>query len=499
MSPNHARRRPARPLASSEVTGWADEADVVVVGYGVAGASAAVAAAAQTDDVLVIERTSGWGGAAAMAGGFIYLGGGTSLQKACGFDDTPEDMHTFLAAAMGSGANADKIAVYSEHSVGHFDWLVSCGVPFRAAFFGKPAWEPGADEGLMYSGGENAYPFADLVRPAPRGHLPQMQNKRTGERGGGYMLMEPLTRTAAESGVRLRQDTRFERLVIESDGHVSGVVATSYGEQVVIRARRGVVLASGGYAFSPRMLEQHTPTLSGHAGSATDEHDGQAIRAAQAIGADVGRMDTISGAVHTDPALMVRGILVDEHGNRFINEDTYPGRIAYRLIRNRRSQAYLIADEQAVEEAATHRSLNATIPPPAPNWVSDDTAELEGDSGLPTGALKATLRLYNEHATRGVDPVHHKAAQWVRPLTGPLGVFDLRGAVSGFPTGGLLTDIDGAVLDVDGDPIPGLWAAGRATLGIGATGYASGCSLGDGSFFGRRAGHSAARAARTAS
>lgn len=115
----------------------------------------------------------------------------------------------------------------------------------------------------MYSGGENAYPFADLVRQAPRGHLPQMKNKRTGERGGGYMLMEPLVRIATESGARLRQDTRFERLVVESDGRVSGVVATSYGAQVVIRARRGVALASGGYAFSPGMLEQHTPPSRG--------------------------------------------------------------------------------------------------------------------------------------------------------------------------------------------------------------------------------------------
>lgn len=80
----------------------------------------------------------------------------------------------------------------------------------------------------------------------------------------------------------------------------------------------------------------------------------------------------------------------------------------------------------------------------------------------------------------------------LRPLRGPLGAVDLRGMTSGFALGGLTTGTDAEVLHVDGEPIPGLYAAGRATAGVAAWGDASGASLGDGSFFGRGAGRSAA-------
>lgn len=155
------------PVPVASITTWDHEADVVIAGYGVAGAAAAVEAARAGVDVLVLERTGSWGGAAAMAGGFIYLGGGTPLQKACGFDDSVDNMTAFLNAAMGPGADERKIADYCEGSVEHFEWLVNCEVPFKAEFFGEPGWEPMGDQGLMYSGGENSYPFNTIATPAP--------------------------------------------------------------------------------------------------------------------------------------------------------------------------------------------------------------------------------------------------------------------------------------------------------------------------------------------
>jgi 3-oxo-5alpha-steroid 4-dehydrogenase len=80
------------PTLANQIANWDHEADVVIAGYGIAGAAAAVEAAAAGADVLVLERTGGWGGAAAMAGGFIYLGGGTGLQHACGFEDSVDNM-----------------------------------------------------------------------------------------------------------------------------------------------------------------------------------------------------------------------------------------------------------------------------------------------------------------------------------------------------------------------------------------------------------------------
>src|SRR6478736_3798306 len=213
------------PKSTDQIESWDLEADVVIAGYGIAGAAAAVEAASVGADVLVVERTGGWGGAAAMAGGFIYLGGGTPIQKACGFDDSVDNMAAFLNVAMGPGADENRIADYCAGSVAHFDWLVGCGVPFKAEFFAEPGWEPMGDQGLMYSGGENSYPFNTIASPAPRGHVPQMSNKKQGEASAGYMLMKPLVDTATAAGARGLYDVRVQCLIVESDGRVVGVRA----------------------------------------------------------------------------------------------------------------------------------------------------------------------------------------------------------------------------------------------------------------------------------
>ncbi|POX57213.1 flavoprotein [Streptomyces sp. Ru71] len=480
-----------RPCAAADVGTWDLTADVVIAGYGVAGAAAAVEAARAGAEVLVLERAGGWGGAAALAGGFIYLGGGTALQRACGFEDSPEDMAAFLTAAMGPGADAAKISAYCEGSVAHFDWLVECGVPFRPVFYGEPAWEPAGDEGLMYSGGENAHPFSEMVRPAPRGHLPRMENKRTGERGGGYMLMKPLVETAERLGVKAHFGLRIEQLVVEGDGRVCGVVARGYGERVTVRARRGVVLATGGFTYNEEMLAAHAPLLVGRPGSAVEEHDGVAVRLAQGLGAGVAHMDACEVAVHMDPQYLIRGIVVNGRGQRFINEDTYPGRIGQAALFQQGDETFLVLDEEGFEEAGRVSAAPEFLQL-RPTWVCGSAAELGAEMGLPPGALEATVEVYNRHAEHGRDPLLHKAARWVRPLRGPLGAVDLRGMTSGFALGGLTTGTDAEVLHVSGEPIPGLYAAGRATAGIAAWGYASGASLGDGSFFGRRAGRGAA-------
>ncbi|EST36527.1 FAD-dependent oxidoreductase [Streptomyces roseochromogenus] len=481
-----------RPYTAADIEAWDLTADVVIAGYGVAGAAAAVEAARAGAEVLVLERAGGWGGAAALAGGFVYLGGGTALQRACGFDDSPEAMAAFLMAAMGPGADQAKVSAYCEGSVAHYDWLVECGVPFKPVFYGEPAWEPAADEGLMYSGGENAHPFDEIAPPAPRGHLPQMENKRTGERGGGYMLMKPLVDTAERLGVEARYGMRIERLVVERDGTVCGVVARTYGERVTVRARRGVVLATGGFTYDEEMLAAHAPRLLGRAGAAVEEHDGIAVKLAQALGAGVAHMDACEVALPMDPQYLIRGMVVNDQGQRFINEDTYPGRIGQAALFQQDDQTFLVLDEEGFEEARRVSAAPEFLQP-RPAWVCASASGLAAEMGLPPGALEATLDVYNRHAENGRDPLLHKAARWVRPLRGPLGAVDLRGMTAGFALGGLATGADGEVLHVDGSPIPGLYAAGRATAGIAAWGYASGISLGDGSFFGRRAGRAAAR------
>ncbi|MBV5245763.1 FAD-dependent oxidoreductase [Mycolicibacterium sp. PAM1] len=476
------------PVPVSSVPAWDDEADVVIAGYGIAGAAAAVEASRAGADALVLERTGSWGGAAAMAGGFIYLGGGTATQKACGFEDSAVNMAAFLNTALGPGADERRIADYCENSVAHYDWLVGCGVVFKPEFFDEPGWEPMGDQGLMYSGGENSYPFNTIATPVPRGHVPQMQNKKQGEASAGFMLMKPLVETATAAGARARYDVRVQALVVD-DGRVVGIRARQYGTDVFIRARRGVVLAMGSFAYNDAMVAHYAPRIAGRPAASVEQHDGQAIRMAQALGADLAHMDATEVAIFIDPQQLVRGILVNERGQRYVAEDTYPGRIGQLTLYHQNNTAYLVIDGDAQEEAMASLSPRLMMRPPT--WVADSVADLESEIGLPPGSLQSTVTAYNDAAVRGEDPLLGKKARWVRPIGAPLGAIDLRASTGGFTLGGLHTTLDAEVLHVDGHPIPGLYAAGRCAAGLAAWGYASGVSLGDGSFYGRRAGRSA--------
>jgi succinate dehydrogenase/fumarate reductase flavoprotein subunit len=130
----------------------------------------------------------------------------------------------------------------------------------------------------------------------------------------------------------------------------------------------------------------------------------------------------------------------------------------------------------------------------------ETVAEMESALGIPEGNLAATLDRYNTFAANGEDPDFHKQPEYLAPQdNGPWAVFDLslgRALYSGFTIGGLAVSIDGEVQRADGSVIPGLYAAGACASNIAqdGKGYASGTQLGEGSFFGRRAGaHAAAR------
>ncbi len=480
---------PVRPVAFAEINGWDAEADVVVVGAGCAGMSAAIGAASEGSEVLVLERSGDGGGAAAMAGGEIYLGGGTPVQQACGFQDTPDAMYAYLLAATGPGADEVKLARYCEESVEHFHWLVGCGVEFKASFYARPCWEPPTDDGLVYSGGENAHPFNQLVAPAPRAHIPQMQSKRPGSKSSGWVLMQRLAETAAGAGAKRLTDTRAEALVTGPGGEVVGVVARHFAETRTVRARRGVVLAGGGFAANAAMVSHYAPLLVGHAPLGTDGDDGLSIRLGQGAGGLTKHMDAAQTAIPTVPALLYPSLLVNEAGQRFINEDTYAGRVGQAAVFHQHSRTYLVLDEEIFESVPEEERWGGR-----PTWAAETVAELEADMGLPARSLQATVEVYNHHASSGVDPLFHKRAEWLKPLAAPFGAINLCGLpYAVFTLGGLVTTPDGEVRGPGDEVIPGLYAAGRSTSGIPAWGYTSGTSLGDSTFFGRRAGRAAAR------
>ena len=469
------------PCDAADVTHWDETADVIVVGFGAAGSAAAFSAAATGAQVLVTERAGGPGGAAALAEGIVYLGGGTPVQKACGFEDSVDDMYRYLMAACGPDPDETKIARYCAESLGHFDWLVARGIPFDPTFCAETSMAPSGTEGLVYSGGEDAYPFNAIARPAPRGHLAKT------ERATGWLLMHHLATAATEAGAAVLTDTRVDRLVL-ADGRVVGVQAQRFGGTISLRARHGVVLTAGGFIFNDDMLRRHCPPLvRGTFKVGTEGDDGRGIRMAQAMGAAVRNM--YAGEVSlpiTPPRTLIHGILVNGHGQRFINEDTYMGRVGQAALYEQDGEVYLIVDEASYE--VNWMGLAAS-------WVCETAEQLESEMRLPAGSLQATLDVYNRHAARGEDPLFHKGPAWVRPLVPPIGAVDLRigpAPYAPFTLGGLETTVDGAVLDLDGDPIPGLFAAGRTTAGVCSFGYASGLSIGDSTMFGRFAGVSAA-------
>ncbi len=132
--------------------------------------------------------------------------------------------------------------------------------------------------------------------------------------------------------------------------------------------------------------------------------------------------------------------------------------------------------------------------------VAESFEELEREAGFPEGTLSVTLQTYNRFARAGEDPLFHKSRDYLRPLDQPpfaLLDFSIGSGVfyPSFTLGGLDTTVDGEVLTPTRKPIPGLYAAGRSSAGLprSGEGYASGMSIGDATFFGRRAGRAAAR------
>ena len=465
--------------------------DVVVVGLGVAGASAVMGARQAGADVVAVERSSGPGGTSAHSGGLIYLGGGTALQRACGFHDSPENMVAFLRAALGPDVDDDRVDAYCQGSPDHFDWLVSIGVPFRASFCDEPNRESADDSGLLFSGGEDTYPFDELAVPVPRGHKPEWIDS-----AGGF-LMERLGTAVLTSGARVVTDARAEALIVD-DGDVVGLLVRTDGGPRVVRARGGVVLASGGFIHNEVMVAEccplaHVPDPAWRIGTPND--DGRGIRMGAGAGAATTRLDIFECALPLGPPhRLARGILVNRDGERFINEDAYTGRIGFHALHDHDGFVSMITDDVIHQPNPIGLRIGFAAATPE---------ELAVDLGIPPDALARTVREYNEAAARGHDPVFHKRAPFLQPIGVPpasgIGAIDLRvdhGAIyATFTLGGLVTDPDGAALDGEGGRISGLYAAGRTAASLAAHHYASGISLGDGSFFGRRAGrHAAARA-----
>lgn len=476
----------AAALPRSQLKSWDATTDVLVAGSGAAGVSAALAARNAGALVTLIESLPRPGGSSAMSGGVVYAGGGTELQKALKVQDSAEQMFAFLSRAGAPHPPLEKLQRYCEDSVAHFDWLLDQGVLYTEKFTAAKGL-PMGDESLYYSGTEQAWPARELATPAPRGHVPGVEGMN-----GGRHLMEVLLRQARRAGVTLRTRVAAQRLVVEDDGRIAGVLVRDQGGVRALRVRRGLVLACGGFIHNREMLRRYAPELydcSVPWGNAGDMGDG--INMGIAVGAAALRMHQgFAIAPLYPPEHVLSGIVVNESGQRFISEESYHGVLGDAIAYHQNGRAWLITDKDS--DFGFHQDNFLKVA--EANSISDLALQL----GFPSGALQHTVAYHNRFAETGEDPLFRKSVPYLRPVLGaPYRAWDLSVDKAFFPAhtfGGLHTTLDGQVLNSFGDAIPGLYAAGRTTAGIPMAPYiASGLSVGDCTYFGRRAGNAVAK------
>jgi len=275
-------------------TRWGGKVDVVVVGFGAAGACAALEAGENGARVAILDRFHG-GGATAASGAVIYAGGGTPHQRAAGYDDTPQAMYRYLKLEVGNVVSDVTLRRFCGQSVANLAWLEEAGVPFEASLCPFKTSYPTDDYCLYFSGNEQVHPYKAEAKPAPRGH------RAKGRGISGQTLFRGLRDAAHAQGIVVRTQTQVQRLVSSPAGRIVGVEgraipagsrwaaihgrlskinakATTYAPPVAtqitallerimdhhsrpfrLRAREGIVLAAGGFVFNREMVAQHAP------------------------------------------------------------------------------------------------------------------------------------------------------------------------------------------------------------------------------------------------
>ena len=488
----HEKTLADKPLPADAVDEWHLKADVLIVGSGAAGISAAIEAAAEGAQVMVLDAASESGGSSRLSGGNMYLGGGTPTQKACGIDDDTESMYQYLLMAAGPNADKDRVRIYCDRSLEHYDWLNQQGVVFKPEYYPYKHTNTPGEEGLIYTGSEMAYPFRDVAKPAPRGHKPLIEGDY-----GGIPLMDNLTASAISAGVEIVCDARALTLIQRTDRRVVGAVVRIDGKEQCIEARRAVILACGGFIMNEEMVARFAPQLlaPGCYPVGNPNDNGSGIRMGVGAGGAVINMgDGFFSTPYYPPGEFLESIIINDAGQRFINEDVYHGRMGQAILENQGRRCFLVIDS---------RYFGLLAEPPFGRYAVAGTGEtieeLEGELELPSDTLCNTLDIYNRFAKQGQDPLFHKHEKYLTPLDQPpYAAFEITpgsGALyCAFTLGGLDTLPTGEVLTIEGRIVPGLYSAGRNAAGLPrwGAGYSSGMSLGDCTFFGRLAGQSAA-------
>lgn len=521
--------------------------DVVVVGSGAAGLTAAVMARLMGLDVLLLEKTDVIGGTTALSGGGIWTPCSPVAQRA-GVNDTLDAARLYMQSVCGEGLRLrladtflqagpemidrlerqaglrftvalDRPDYYCERPGGtlggrclfpvefdgrqlgrHLSWLRP---PLREMTFLGMMMRPASDLRHFLNAGRSIRSFLFVAKRLSLLARDRLLHGRPMQLAGGNALVAHLFAAALRLGVDIRRSTAVQELVLEQ-GRVSGVLCRTSQGMLRVSARKGVVLATGGFPHDLQLRSRHYPHASGpqqHVSPAPSTNTGDGIRLAIGAGA---RTPALSDASCWAPVSVVRYrngttapfphlidrqkpgfIAVTRQGHRFVNESHSYHEFGRGLIAATRTgeepSCFLLADHRAVRQYG----MGFAKPAPIPLFPylrmgyltrADTVAELAGKIGVPAGTLVATVDEFNRHAREGKDPAfsrggnaynrylgnaNHAPNPCVAPLeVGPFYALKVHmGELGTFA--GVETDEHARVLRSDGSPIPGLYAAGN--------------------------------------
>ena len=389
-------------VSDPESMHWDRQADAVVVGIGGAGATAALRCAELGASVIALDRSDG-GGATRASGGVIYAGGGTSVQKEVGEEDTPQNMFAYLKLETGGIVSDETLQRFCANSAANLDWLMGHGVRF-----GGPVWKqktsyPNVGYFLYHSDNSLLPAYRKEAAPAARGHRGVIRKGRSAVDLGGS-IYDPLKARCLELGVSLETRTEAARLLVDEAGAVLGVEALQIppgsdacrehveclrkGNRLVslypfflpgarsahalagryfaraaeieatgrvtlrYRAKRGVCLSAGGFIFNRPMVRHYCPAFAEGVPLGTPGDDGSGIRLGQTVGGAVAHMDRATAWRFINPPLAwSQGIVADGRGERFVNECCYGATIGEAMVDKAGGRGWLLLDDYLVRNA----------------------------------------------------------------------------------------------------------------------------------------------------
>lgn len=452
------------PTQAEEPEEKNQQADIVVIGAGGAGMTAAIQAVQDgATDVVVLEKMPVTGGNTTRSTGGLNAAG-TQYQAEEGIEDSVD---LFVEDTMKGGKelnDKELVTVMAENSNDALEWVNDLGADLTVVG--------------MFGGAS----VKRIHRPSDTSAV-------------GPVLVKTLNQAMADLNIPVLLETKAEKILLDDDGAVCGVVATDKdGKEFTIDCT-AVVLATGGFGANSDMVVEYNSALAGFATTNHSGATGDGIVMAKEIGAAFVDMDQIQThpTVNPDTQTMytegVRGngaILVNKEGKRFVNELETRDVVSSAILEQTDGVCYLVFD-QAVRDslAAIESYVKAGIVTEA------DTPEALGEAiGVDGAALAETLKTYAGYQKAGKDDEFGRESMEL-PLDQPKYYAALCAPAIHHTMGGVKINVGAEVLKEDGNPIPGLFAAGEVTGGVHGANRLGGNAVTDIVVFGRIAGTSA--------